>query len=465
MFLAFCVSLAVFVDILQYSMPLAFLPSVLEDSGHEPMEIAAAIGVYYWTGFAGCAIITAYQIARMLLENEDTRSDEEQVRSVASIRKQMTYLIVGLGVGSVTLIGQALYPACWVHTACRFVQGTAGSVIFFYAFLLAASLFEGRQQVFAMTVTSTALNVAEVLGSSLGAYLFDSFGQRAVFWTLGAVSLLNQVLLLVAMRLLRSTNQMAVISEVLAWDPSSPFSEKVSWKGARRLRRALCRAGSVGAIVLISTAGTVKASMEEVLPFHADHRWGLNPLEIGNLFSIVAFAYIGSSLLAGEVWLYLDGNETLFSAAWLVTLGLAAWSVILTAAVYKHQAVLVTNLLIYGVALGFTQTPSALLLAEVVDRESGRAKDVVNGVWNTMWEAGGSLGFLLGGALAKDYSHQLLLFASYTGICGIAAGCMLSISAIGGLSGLISEAPSRWSSKESAAVSPRLPQYGAIPRA
>merc|ERR1719420_1693363 len=66
-------SLCITVDILQYSMPLAFLPSVLEDRGHSTMKIAAAIGVYYWTGFAGGAVITSYQIWRVVSNKDEEK--------------------------------------------------------------------------------------------------------------------------------------------------------------------------------------------------------------------------------------------------------------------------------------------------------------------------------------------------------------------------------------------------------
>merc|ERR1719191_1807016 len=64
-FMSCGISLCITVDILQYSMPLAFLPSVLEDRGHSPMMIATAIGVYYWTGFLGGLVLTSYQIWRV----------------------------------------------------------------------------------------------------------------------------------------------------------------------------------------------------------------------------------------------------------------------------------------------------------------------------------------------------------------------------------------------------------------
>merc|ERR1719352_469228 len=70
-FILTSVSMCITVDILQYAMPLAFLPSVLEDRGHSPMMIATAIGVYYWTGLLGGVVITSTEVWRMLyVKNE-----------------------------------------------------------------------------------------------------------------------------------------------------------------------------------------------------------------------------------------------------------------------------------------------------------------------------------------------------------------------------------------------------------
>merc|ERR1719162_1795425 len=79
-FIASGLALCITVDILQYSMPLAFLPSVLEDRGHATSEIATAIGVYYWTGFLGGCIITSYQIYRVY--KGEGAADEEHGMTV-----------------------------------------------------------------------------------------------------------------------------------------------------------------------------------------------------------------------------------------------------------------------------------------------------------------------------------------------------------------------------------------------
>merc|ERR1719191_344066 len=95
------------------------------------------------------------------------------------------------------------------------------------------------------------------------------------------------------------------------------------------------------------------------------------------------------------------------------------------AAYYKTTWNLWGTLAVYGCFLGLTHTPAALLLADAIEHEEREAaKDAVNGIWNTMWEAGGSLGFLLGGLLAHSYASQLDLLAAYLVAC-IASGILM----------------------------------------
>lgn len=469
-FTASCLSLCIIVDILQYSMPLAFLPSVLEDRGHRSVTIATAIGVYYWTGFAGGILITGYQVYRLLYSPREPASDS--VDLTGTVKREVRYLIFGLGVGTITLLGQAMHPHCFMHTVCRFAQGLAGAFIFFYAFLLCVSMFRGCQQVFAVTMASTALNVAEILGSSLGAWLFHNYGQRAVFWVLGFISIANQLLLVGVLCSIRpSADDWLLQPLAVRWPSGSPMNANAVdlQRGWWKLYKTLSNPRCLCAIILIGTAGMVKASMEEVLPFHADHRWGLDPLQIGNLFSVVAVSYISAAVVVGYIWNYLGECSIIFCMVWLVALGVTALGVLLTASVYKHEVFLITNLVAYGISLGFTQTPAALLLKEVVDKEEGRAKNVVNGVWNTMWEAGGSLGFLVGGFFAEDYWHQILLFAAFV-LC-----CIFSCFLMHLLGGTVSyttrmrleaalQMPNKSKEHEKLNAKPWEPAYGSISR-
>jgi MFS family permease len=423
--LAMCIT----VDILQYSMPLAFLPSVLEDRGHSPLKIATAIGVYYYTGFVGQICITSYQIYCMIYG----RGRHEDVRTVSSTRRQIVWLIICLLIGAGTLALQAMSPRIMVHTVCRFVQGFAGAFIFFYAFLLCATMFEDLgQRDFAMTAASAALNVAEVLGSSLGATLFDNFGQRAVFWFLGIVSMLNQVLLIAVLFFLK-VDPDPVPRDRRVSDGGRPVNTKEGWK---RLGQML-RSPRLGvAVALIMMAAVVKGSVEECLPFHADHRWGMKPIEIGNLFLVIAASFLlAASTMAKPcpwpLWQMLGIRwRVLFCAFFLVMLGLTAWSVFLVATYMKRWWILISALAAYGACVGLTFTPAALLLADDIEHQDGKAKEAVNGIWNTMWEAGGSIGFFLGGFLAEDYDGQINLMGAYFLCCLITAGLLVGLNTI-----------------------------------
>merc|ERR1719221_921978 len=106
---------------------------------------------------------------------------------------------------------------------------------------------------------------------------------------------------------------------------------------------------------------------------------------------------------------------------------MTSYTLFLIASYHKTINALYMGLVMYGICLGLTHTPSALLLADAIEHEEGKAKDAVNGIWNTMWEAGGSLGFLLGGLLAHNYEHQLELMVAYALCCLGTACCMLAI--------------------------------------
>merc|ERR1719498_2133918 len=113
----------------------------------------------------------------------------------STVRRQIKVIIFNLTIGVITLFIQANIPRWHIHTACRFVQGFVGAFLFFYVFLLNVAVFRGEQQVVAMTFASCATVLAELAGPLAGSVLFDAYGQRAVFWFLGSVSLVNQLML------------------------------------------------------------------------------------------------------------------------------------------------------------------------------------------------------------------------------------------------------------------------------
>jgi len=464
LFMSAGISMCITVDILQHSMPLAFLPSVLEDRGHSPFKIATALGVYYWTGFLGCSIITGFQVWRMFYQRS---SNESEDTDYSTVLRYIKYLIIALGVGALTLFAQAMEPTWSVHFGCRFIQGFAGAFIFFYTALLNVALFMDKQQDVAVTIAACALNVAEVLGSFLGAVMFDRWGQGSVFYFLAVVSVVNQVVLVAVMYMVEpakgqpsrqnslrpfARSNSLLSSPLLDESMSREMSMAESGGGpsvSREQDQRMCgclpkvRKGSwnklkgifshprlVSAVMLIAMSSVVKGAIEEMLPFHADHRWGYDPLKIGELFLIIAMAFIVSAVAVCFCWHGLEGFHIQFSAVWLLLLGIVAWSVFAMVSLNPAYTTLALALVGYGVCMGLTNTPANLLAASVIDIEKGAAKDAANGIFQTMWEAGGSLGFLLGGAFAERYHEQMGLLTGCAIFCAITAVAMFLVSGL-----------------------------------
>merc|ERR1719395_113659 len=310
------------------------------------MQIAAVMGSYYWSGCAGGALLTLYQVHRVLF-GEHTEPTWAEMRS--HVRK----LIFGLTIGLLTLLAEAKNPD-WipdiqVHLCCRLTQGFVGAFLFFYSYLLSVKLFEGPQQVFALTAASIALNVAEVFGPLLGAAIFTAYGSGAPYVFLAVLSVLNNLLLWAVLRCLPEDDPKDEESAALL--PAAPQAQR-SFADRMQLLRCIFSEPSLWrAVLVIAPAAAVKSCFESMLP----------------LFGGLACA-------AGAVF-------TSYKVNWhLDEIGLFDFT--------RHE-VFYLFLFAYGLCLGLTHTPAAYLLGNAVDAyEDAAAQDAVNGIFNTCWELG-----------------------------------------------------------------------------
>lgn len=392
--LSVAISLCIAVDILQYSFPLSFLPRSLEDEGHSARHVAAVIGGYYWSGFVGGVMLSAWQVWKILWERPAPLT-------LAQVRWQLAALVGGLLVGALTLLRQASAETYAVHMACRVAQGFLGAILFFYSYLLSIELFSGRQQLFALTLNTIALNVAEVGGPLLGATVFTVSGQASSFYALTALSFANQLMLAVAIWWLwaaedRSTMQLTDAEAAVVFG-----SQRCGGRdGFERFLDIISNAHLWKAVVVIAPAALVKAEIENVLPLFADHSLGFDTIAIGLSFSAVALAFVASSVAIGLAWdgLSVRVRDLIVGASLVLLSVLSAVLLPLTELLSNSASAFTALLSVYGLFLGLTITPSSFLLGEFVDAlPDAQSKDVANGLWNTIWELGGSLGFFVSG--------------------------------------------------------------------
>jgi len=414
------------------------------------MNIATALGVYYWTGLLGGLVLTSYEVWRMLYVKNEHMVD---ATPFATVQQQIKVVIFNLGIGVITLFVQAWLPleaihpyGMWeMHVTCRFIQGFVGAFLFFYVFLLNVAIFKGQQQVMAMTIASCATVLAELAGPLLGSIIFDAYGQGAVFWTLGAVSLVNQAMLVAVLYTISPTSNAGTpkSSPMLASTVPDEAAENDSKNVDQWWSFLVPQPGSVAQLVcllknptficatlLITMASAIKGAVEEMIPFHADHQWGYEPLQIGQLFCTTAVAFFVAAAIVSQTWTALGRFQIAFSSQFILLLGVTACMSFHVAYYYKDETALFSAFAAYGFCAGLTFTAASQLIAEVVDHAEGHAKDAANGIWNTMWELGGSTGFFLGGFLAHHYKDQMNLITQLM-VCAIVTSiCMIVVSGV-----------------------------------
>lgn len=437
-FRAICFSVAIStciaVDILQYSFPLSFLPRSLEDEGHSSRHIAAVIGGYYWSGFAGGVVITSYQIYRILF----CRASQLTLRHVMI---QLAALIAGLAIGALTLVKQASDDTYSVHMACRLVQGFLGAILFFYSYLLSIELFRGKQQLFALTLNTIALNVAEVGGPLLGATVFTLSGQETSFYFLTLLSVLNQIGLLGILYWVwtireKSHFEESSIAALLSEDEDMVVIHMHSIKqysGLERFIDVIADPHLWKALAVIAPAALIKAELENILPLYADHHLGYDTMSIGLSFSSVAVAFVISSIAIGLSWDFLlVRTRDLIVGSSMVCLSVFSTTILPVTQLTQNPTIFMSALAVYGIFLGLTITPSSFMLGEFVDRlRDSQSKDVANGIWNTLWEMGGAMGFMISGIpLSNDWKSEEAIISSSSITLVVAAGAFFFITGV-----------------------------------
>lgn len=387
-FYAGSICLCITVDILQHAAPLPFLPQQLEDRGHTSLEIAAVMGGYYWMGFLGGCLLTMYQIHGVLW-------GEYAEPTWRVMRSHIIKLAVGLLLGSLTLLVEARasdneYASMHtVHLNCRLMQGFLGAFLFFYAYLLAATMFEGQQQVFALTLATISLNVAEVFGPFLGAWIFSLWGLDMTYYVLAFLSIVNNAMLVVTYVCMprdpdfepsetsallsaspATASRASPVSRSRADTPSnppqgtrsrdtpgsvarsprsgagsrahSPRSARAWYGGAMhdrclRLQRVLTDSWLLRSLIVIGPAAMVKSSFESILPlFGSNH--GYDEYEVGLLFTMIAIGFIVASISLGYAWEKASRNARLIIVAGsLFLLGCVACTMLYTWGYETHH--------------------------------------------------------------------------------------------------------------------------------
>ncbi|MFD1988163.1 multidrug effflux MFS transporter [Mesorhizobium newzealandense] len=190
----------------------------------------------------------------------------------------------GLALFMVGGIGSAMAPTIEWLIAFRFLQGLGASAGMAVPRAIVRDLHTGTEAAKLMSLLMLVFSVSPILAPLTGSVIIESFGWRAVFWTVTGAALLATILLATSLKETRPVEERA----------GSSFGTALS---AYRLLM-----GDRNFLGLTAIAGFGIASFFVYLSSSSfiliDH-YGLSPSVYSVFFSINAVAFIGMSQLTG----------------------------------------------------------------------------------------------------------------------------------------------------------------------
>lgn len=222
-------------------------------------------------------------------------------------------LYAGLALFMVGGVGSAMAPTIEWLIAFRFLQGLGASAGMAVPRAIVRDLHTGNEAAKLMSLLMLVFSVSPILAPLTGSQIIESFGWRAVFWTVTGAAALATVLLATSLKETRSAEDRA----------NSSFRSALA--GYRYLM------GDRNFLGLTAIAGFGIASFFVYLSSSSfiliDH-YGLSPSLYSVFFSINAVAFIGMSQLTGVlaerfglkrvVWVAVTGYATVMVALFAI---------------------------------------------------------------------------------------------------------------------------------------------------
>ncbi|RRI06926.1 Bcr/CflA family efflux MFS transporter [Mesorhizobium tamadayense] len=222
-------------------------------------------------------------------------------------------LYAGLALFMVGGVGSAMAPTIEWLIAFRFLQGLGASAGMAIPRAIVRDLHTGNEAAKLMSLLMLVFSVSPILAPLTGSQIIESFGWRAVFWTVTGAAALATILLATSLKETRSVEERA----------SSSFGTALA--GYRYLM------GDRNFLGLVAIAGFGIASFFVYLSSSSfiliDH-YGLSPSVYSVFFSINAVAFIGMSQLTGlladrfglkrVVWVAVTGYATVMVALFAI---------------------------------------------------------------------------------------------------------------------------------------------------
>ncbi|PBB90571.1 Bcr/CflA family drug resistance efflux transporter [Mesorhizobium sp. WSM3864] len=222
-------------------------------------------------------------------------------------------LYVGLALFMVGGVGSAMAPTIEWLIAFRFLQGLGASAGMAVPRAIVRDLHTGNEAAKLMSLLMLVFSVSPILAPLTGSQIIESFGWRAVFWTVTGAAALATILLATSLKETRSAEERANSSFGTALAGYRYLISDCNFLGLT----AIAGFGIASFFVYLSSSSFILI----------DH-YGLSPSVYSVFFSINAVAFIGMSQLTGMladrfglkrvVWVAVTGYATVMVALFAI---------------------------------------------------------------------------------------------------------------------------------------------------
>jgi len=352
------VTLAVFTDILAYSVAVPVLPHLSRQFGASPTMIGLLFASFGVTLFAVSVPMGAY-------------SDR--------IGRKLPLVGGQLALAAASVLFAVAPGMRWLFAA-RLVQGGADAVTWVVGFALIADLYDAEERGRVMGFVMSGSTLGFMAGPTIGGWLYETGGIQLPYLFIAGLALL-----------------VALGMAALAFPSTVTVQEPLPLSTIARVPAvAMC------ATAVIVGGGTI-AMLEPVVSLFLNATLGLSPAHIGLVFGFGALVAAVLHPVFGRVADQVGGRRlTLWGLAAIGTmlpLLSQTWSFLSAIALYGVGAVTMAIMI----------TPSLAYMAEATASAGSPSFGVAYGLYNVAWAVGLLLGPALGG-----YLYERLGFTTLT---------------------------------------------------
>jgi MFS transporter, DHA1 family, solute carrier family 18 (vesicular amine transporter), member 1/2 len=354
------IALAVFIDMLLYSLVVPIVPLYVSEFGASQSTIGLLISCY------AVSFIIATPILGVISDKFGRRRP----------------MLWGMVVLIISTLMFAFANSILLLIIARLMQGIAAAATWTAGLALITDLYPAKKRGKALGTVITFMSVGTLLGAPVGGLLYEWGGYKLPFLIAASIALLDG---LARMFLLEDPPKNKEERRLKIFEIFNDFKVLKVF----------------GVVLLGSTSLSI---LEPTLPIYLMDRLSANSAHIGFLFGITTLAYGLVSPLAG--WLS-DRSSTLS----IMIMGLILLAIFLPFVIYPNSLLLEGVVLFFvGTAAGLVLSPTLPELANSVDRLGGGAYASAFAIFNVAYSLGMIIGPIFGGFFADISSISMAIY-------------------------------------------------------